>query len=108
MNAVGTHLSKHGDQLRACGIFRGCEDGPSKTTDPIMTAAGAAEITLQSFPNPFNDEVNIIVSTNIDSEDNLKLFDVKGKLVQVLLDQKFEAGKKYGVDSVPNGIPTGL
>ena len=106
VNAVATHLSKHGDQLGACGTYRGCDDGSSKTS--ITKVSNTSGVILESFPNPFNGELTIMVSTSEESEGTVKIYDVNGKFIKIVLDGKFIANEKYGTEFVPGTLPTGL
>jgi hypothetical protein len=50
----------------------------------------------QNYPNPFNPTTNIAFSIASATSVSLKIYDVTGRLVRVLLDERREAGR-YGV-----------
>lgn len=47
---------------------------------------------LQNYPNPFNPETNISFSLPAESEVNLKIYNLKGQLVNILVNTRLSAG----------------
>ena len=61
----------------------------------------------QNYPNPFNPETTIDFQTNADSHVNISVFDIKGNLVQELVNEWTESGShrvKFSGHSIPSGI----
>ena len=61
----------------------------------------------QNYPNPFNPVTNISYSIEKSSNVTLKLYDVRGGLVQTLLNKRINAGNHdYTLDasSLPSGV----
>ncbi len=54
-------------------------------------------LLLQNYPNPFNPETNIKFDLPENSFVKIKVFDILGKLVTTLLDQRLNAGS-YSVN----------
>lgn len=60
----------------------------------------------QNYPNPFNPVTNIEFSLSEKSYVTLKIFDVRGKQMQELVNQNFAAGKyryDFNAESLPSG-----
>jgi len=61
----------------------------------------------QNFPNPFNPSTTISFSISEPGQVTIKIFDVLGNLISILLDEKKEGGKYdlvWNADSEPSGI----
>ena len=62
----------------------------------------------QNYPNPFNPTTNISFTLNANERVSLKVFDVLGREVAVLLDNQFyNAGQytvEFGADNLPSGV----
>lgn len=61
----------------------------------------------QNYPNPFNPETNINYKLNVDRFVNIKVFNVLGKEVTTLVNQKQNSGN-YNVKFNSNGISSGI
>ena len=62
---------------------------------------------LYNYPNPFNANTNITLSIEQEMFINLKIYNISGELVQVLLDNKFPAGRhlsQFDGSRLPSGI----
>jgi len=80
------------------GIYAAYLD-PSKSVLTGITDGAAANIPLefklqQNFPNPFNPETQIEFSLPIRQRVTLKIYDVMGRQVRVLLDEVRDAGNQ--------------
>ena len=67
------------------------------TVDTALVNAGAMPVLsvarlYQNYPNPFNPLTTIVFDVSSRSPVHLKIFDVNGRLVRVLID-----GKEYGI-----------
>ena len=62
---------------------------------------------FQNYPNPFNPKTNIKYEIANSSYVNLKVFDITGKLVDLLVDQEESPGT-YEVDFNGSNIPSGI
>ena len=61
----------------------------------------------QNYPNPFNPVTNISYSIEKSSNVTLKLYDVRGGLVQTLLNKRINAGNHdYTLDA--SNLPSGV
>jgi flagellar hook assembly protein FlgD len=69
-------------------------------------------ITLSNYPNPFNPVTNISFSLTKAGETSIKVYNLKGQLVNVLLDTYLEAGEMNliwdGTDLKGNSVTSGL
>ncbi len=61
----------------------------------------------QNYPNPFNPSTNINFSIPKESFVNLKIFDVLGKEVAILVNERLNAGN-YNYNFNANGLPSGI
>ena len=59
-----------------------------------------------NYPNPFNPSTTIMYELPVESQINLLVFDLQGRLVQRLVDQQQRAGQ-YEVVFDANGLPSG-
>ena len=83
-----------GDRLIAATHGRGMW----LTSSILSTTAEAAELTFelrQNYPNPFNGATGSTISFNLDRASNitLKVYDVSGREVATLLDDRKPAGR---------------
>ena len=66
----------------------------------------------QNYPNPFNPETNIEFSLNKNSDIQLIIYDIKGRLVKTLINENREKGvhkiKWDGTDHAGEKAPSGL
>ena len=82
---------------------------PSSIQDGIMPSATAL---YGNYPNPFNPETTISFGLSVNSEIELKIFDLKGALVRTLAKGEFPAGDHRlnwnGRDKNDRQLPSGL
>ncbi|UCE18983.1 MAG: T9SS type A sorting domain-containing protein, partial [Gemmatimonadota bacterium] len=64
-------------------------------------------ILLDNYPNPFNPETNIDFGLPENTKVTLKLYNVLGQVVKVLIDEQLEAGF-YSVSWVAIDFPSGV
>lgn len=62
---------------------------------------------LQNFPNPFNPSTKILYSINKKETVRIKVYDLLGKQISVLVDQVMNAGK-YSVNFFSGNLPSGV
>ena len=62
----------------------------------------AVEPTLESFPNPFNDRLNIEFSSVNDTQAILEIYSITGAKLETLFNGPVEGGVLYKVEYVPN------
>ena len=82
--------------------------GPSKALPDNITEILPEEFSLnQNYPNPFNPTTNITYSLAEESFVSLKVFNVTGQLVSVLVQQKKQQGNyttSFNATSLPSGV----
>jgi len=77
---------------------------PSAADDPV---AAPSSFTLSSYPNPFNAQTTITFDLPRADEVSLKLFDLLGREVETLLNEKMLAGThtlNYSASALPSGV----
>jgi hypothetical protein len=75
--------------------------------EPISTITPGKFSLEQNYPNPFNPETNIMFSIPERSFVKIKIFDVTGKQVELLLNENINAGTyevKWNASMKPSGI----
>lgn len=72
----------------------------------ITSNAGSFEL-FQNYPNPFNPSTVISYQLAANSNVKLQVYDVRGKEVNTLVNQKQNAGK-YNIDFSGNGLNSGV
>ena len=60
-----------------------------------------------AYPNPFNPETVICYQLSADSDVSLKIYDVKGQMIETLLNKTQDPGF-YKVNWKPNNLPSGV
>ena len=71
------------------------------------SAQPTACLLLQNYPNPFNPETTIRYQINKNSFVSIKVYDVLGKEIAVLVNERKEDGT-YAVKFNASNFPTGL
>ncbi|MBL7127774.1 MAG: T9SS type A sorting domain-containing protein [Ignavibacteria bacterium] len=92
-NAVETHLNNHGDYLGNCG-------------DQLVTLPMEYELHA-NYPNPFNPITRIDYSLPYNSKVSIQIFDVVGREVATLVDDKLKAGY-YSIDFNASNLSSGI
>ncbi len=94
----------------SCGLI-GAKDVGCTATDVAETAPAANRLH-QSFPNPFNPTTRIAFDINTPAQVSLKIFDVSGRLVRVLVDKTLTAGRHEviwnGTDESGTKVASGI
>jgi hypothetical protein len=62
----------------------------------------------QNYPNPFNPETNIEFSLNKSNFINLAVYDINGRLISTLVNQKAEPGNYNYKFSAPSNLSSGV
>jgi hypothetical protein len=62
---------------------------------------------VQNYPNPFNPSTTIVFALPKASDISLRIYDITGKLVQVLAEGRQEAGR-YEVDFDASDLSSGI
>lgn len=75
--------------------------------EPISTEIPKNYSLTQNFPNPFNPSTKIEFSIPITSFTKLTIFDLSGKIVITLINEKLSAGK-YSINWNSGGIASGI
>jgi hypothetical protein len=78
-----------------------------------VAGAPAFVPTLEASPNPFNPHVNLRYTVPSNSTVSLKIYDVSGRVVRTLLDNKVEMAGFHSVswdgrDSAGNAVASGV
>nr|MEE4269165.1 FlgD immunoglobulin-like domain containing protein [Candidatus Krumholzibacteria bacterium] len=83
------------------------EDGASETPPPLIT-----KTFLKTGPNPFNPKIQVQWGLPAAQQVSIKIFDLRGHLVQTLVDAPFKAGYHQaswlGRDSRGQGVSSGV
>ena len=89
------------------------DEGPAETLAggsdvALADAAVARSLRLdQNYPNPFNPATSISYSLPVDQSVTLKIFDLNGKAVAVLVNE-FQTAGRHAVQWVAEGFPSGI
>ncbi len=68
-------------------------------------------ILEQNYPNPFNPGTQIVFETGISGRTSLKVFDILGREVAVLVDKELAPGKytfQFDVSTIEGGLTSGV
>ena len=87
------------------------EGGPTPAADDL-TQTPAIKLLEQNYPNPFNPTTTISYTMNKAGNANLSVYNVKGQLVNTLVNGTKQAGSHSvvwdGTDSNGNTVPSGI
>lgn len=64
--------------------------------------------SLQAYPNPFSDQLNIEFTLSEDSRVKLEIFNVAGQLVATLFDGDVKASEQRKLEFIPDRISQGV
>jgi C1A family cysteine protease len=62
---------------------------------------------FQNYPNPFNSSTNIAFELNQESKVKLVIYNIQGKIITTLLNEKLSADN-YSINWTPNSISSGI
>ena len=79
---------------------------------PLITSAFSPSVNnisilQQNSPNPFNQSTTLTFNLPQSSQVSLEIWDVRGRMVQTLIDEFYDGGKhqiEWNTDSLPQGI----
>ncbi|HPI38674.1 MAG TPA: T9SS type A sorting domain-containing protein [Ignavibacteriaceae bacterium] len=90
----------------SCWIDAGMPLPVSKSEDEFNTPQTL--VLNQNYPNPFNPETTISFSLNKESNVNLKVFDITGKQIRVLLNNEIIESGEHIVRFNASGLSSGV
>lgn len=103
--------------VRMLGVQRATEWGYSlfemeihdSTPSEINTGEQPKRFFLyNNYPNPFNPDTKIEFTLAENGHATLKVFNILGQEIVILFDQIAEAGKRYRVNFLATGLPSGI
>ncbi|MCX6170154.1 MAG: T9SS type A sorting domain-containing protein [Ignavibacteriales bacterium] len=80
---------------------------PTKVEEPELQSSPKSFSLFQNYPNPFNPTTIISYSIVEDSYVKLKVFNLIGEEVKILVDGRQKSGK-YSVELTAQNLPSGL
>jgi hypothetical protein len=79
----------------------------SEVSEPLV-----GDLRLHNFPNPFNPKTKLVYNLPRQEHVQLKLYDVRGRLVRILIDDVQVAGPQTvvwdGRDAAGRAMPSGV
>lgn len=87
--------------------FGGTDSVSVVSVEPIASSVPRAVELGQNYPNPFHGETHIVYAIPVASQVVLKLFDLQGREVQTLVNER-QAPGQYRVDFTPRRISSGV
>jgi photosystem II stability/assembly factor-like uncharacterized protein len=107
--AVARHPSDYLYVLNGAGLFRSINTiVASVGKDGLLHSGPPASYSLeQNYPNPFNPSTTINFSMAADARVSVAVYDVLGRQVDVLVDQRLAAGR-YVVQWSPRELASGI
>ena len=103
----GTHIcSCTNNQSSAPGLNLGSNEMASSKINSSGLGLSTPEMFLSSFPNPSSNNNTIRYSLDAASQVKIIVYDMQGKLIKVLVDQKQDAGV-YNVQWNTNDLASG-
>ncbi len=89
------------------GLLKFVDEIPTGNEPENVTSIPSAFTLSQNYPNPFNPSTKISYGIPVSDIVTLKIYDVLGKEVMTLVNQKQEAGS-YQVEFNAAGLPSGM
>lgn len=77
-------------------------------TIPPPEEMTATPLTVNAWPNPFTEVLNLEFTAPETGAARIELFDAAGRKVALLLDRRIEAGETVRVNYSPRSIPSGM
>lgn len=87
-------------------IINGIKYGTIVTTEKTLTISESFEV-LKNYPNPFNNSTSIYYTITKQGSVNLTVFDILGRRINTLMDDKLEKGN-YKTSFDGNGLTSGI
>jgi photosystem II stability/assembly factor-like uncharacterized protein len=101
--AIGSTVQMYAGTF-AGGVFR---SGPATFVETMSSDVPQSFVLLQNYPNPFNPTTNFEFRIDIVGSVTLKIFDVLGRQVAVLVNEEMTPGKQV-VRWDGSGFPSGV
>lgn len=79
---------------------------PTKSAEMQASIADVEPIRMTVYPNPFADRLKLEFFSGEDTNARIVMYDMTGKMVQVLFDQPVSAGENYTVEFKPVSTAT--
>lgn len=103
----------HGDRVAECGFMSPCQDGPAPLQalpDQAMLMAQALQKKplLTAFPDPFSDMTTVRFIVHEDTDVQVSLLDIHGKLIRTVYAGNASAGEINDVDFLRKTLPAGM
>jgi hypothetical protein len=91
------------------GAFYFYQDTTNQDTSEAATPLPVPESVLlfEAYPNPFNSAINLSVNVPASQKVKLTIFDLMGRQIETVLDDRLTAGK-HSMRWTPNSLPTGI
>jgi hypothetical protein len=107
--ALAKHPSDYLYVLNGAGLFRSINTIVASVgkDDPLHSGLPAKYSLEQNYPNPFNPSTTIDFSMAADARVSVAVYDVLGRQVDVLVDQRLAAGR-YVVQWSPRELASGI
>ncbi|MBK9320646.1 MAG: T9SS type A sorting domain-containing protein [Bacteroidetes bacterium] len=103
--ATSAGVYKMRAQLGSCGTF----SIPYTVTTPCREGETLmSDLNLNVYPNPFHDFVKISFNLSEDAPVTVKLFDISGKLIDVILDKSQMSSGESTIDYSTSHLAGGV
>ncbi|WP_164972818.1 T9SS type A sorting domain-containing protein, partial [Lacibacter luteus] len=79
----------------------------SGTVSTDITTEAVTKVTVATYPNPFSDKVNFIISTPVSGKAVLEVYSIYGQKLQTVYEGHLTAGRSQVVQFRPVTIPDG-
>ncbi len=100
------------DRVYGSGIDIGCFESPGYTGNEEYVLPVSQDLSLSNYPNPFNPETTISFNNPQNGKVSLTIYNIKGQLVNTLLDEEISAGPHslvwHGKDNSGKSVASGI